>query len=190
MSPLHVERLAGSVLEGSAPGQPWVVAHSRAVAAVARAFAGGLRRADLPVEAVGAAALLHDVGKGDIPPAVLCKPDVLAPDEWRLMRAHAARGAEIVAGMEAVAHLAPVVRAVHERWDGRGYPDGLAGEAIPPAARLIAVCDAYVAMTEHRPYGGVLSHVEALEELVGGAGTQFDPALVHAFVAHLALTRR
>jgi HD-GYP domain-containing protein (c-di-GMP phosphodiesterase class II) len=98
------------------------------------------------------AALLHDVGKVAVPSEILLKPGPLTEDEWVAMRRHTVVGGDLVARIEAFAHLAPAVRASHERWDGDGYPDGLAGEAIPLAARVIAACDTYDAIVTDRPY--------------------------------------
>ena len=98
------------------------------------------------------AALLHDVGKVAVPSEILLKPGPLTDAEWVTMRSHAATGGSLVQRIPAFAHLAPAVRASHERWDGAGYPDGLAGERIPLAARIIAACDTYEAIVTDRPY--------------------------------------
>ena len=95
--------------------------------------------------------MLHDVGKIAVPSEILLKPGPLTEEEWVVMRSHAAVGGELVARIDAFAHLAPAVRASHERWDGGGYPDGLAGEQIPLAARIIAACDTYDAIVTDRP---------------------------------------
>jgi len=101
------------------------------------------------------------------------------------MRAHAAMGGELVARIEAFAHLAPAVRASHERWDGRGYPDGLAAEKIPLAARIIAACDTYDAIVTDRPYRRARPPREARSELCRVAGTQLDPRVVDAVIEEL-----
>jgi hypothetical protein len=133
-----------------------------------------------------AVALLHDIGKIGMPDEILRKPGRLDAHETAIMREHPVIGERIlrhVPGLEAVARA---VRHEHERWDGGGYPDGLAGEAIPLASRITLVCDAYHAMTSVRPYRAALDHEEAAEELRQGAGRQFDPAIVSALLAALA----
>ncbi len=132
------------------------------------------------------AAMLHDVGKVAIPSEILLKPGPLTADEWVVMRGHAAVGGDLVARIEAFAHLAPAVRASHERWDGGGYPDGLAGEQIPLAARIIATCDTYDAIVTDRPYRPARTHAQAARELRRVAGAQLDPAAVQALLAELA----
>jgi HD-GYP domain-containing protein (c-di-GMP phosphodiesterase class II) len=146
------------------------------------------RRLGLPsghVAEVEQVALLHDVGKLAIPHAILCKPGPLDSEEWAAMRSHPAIGADAVAEVAELAHLAPAVRASHERWDGRGYPDGLAGYDIPIASRITFVCDAYEAMTSDRPYRAARSQLVALAELLGGAGNQFCPHCANALVDEL-----
>lgn len=127
------------------------------------------------------AAVLHDIGKIGIPSELLRKRGPLSSGEREHMRAHPEIGARILEPVERLRQLAPLVRFSHERWDGSGYPDGLAGEAIPLGARIIAVCDAFDAMVSDRPYRGGRSTADALEELRSHAGTQFDPAVVDAF---------
>jgi diguanylate cyclase (GGDEF)-like protein len=132
------------------------------------------------------AAELHDVGKLGIPDAILNKPGPLDDDEWRLMRQHTVIGERILNTDPVMQPVARLVRASHERWDGHGYPDGLAGHAIPLGARIIAACDALDAMTSDRCYQGARSLREALAELRRCAGTQFDPDVVAALCARLA----
>ena len=132
-------------------------------------------------ERVELAARLHDVGKLAIPDAILQKPGPLDPQEWEVMRTHAEIGARIVASAPSLAHTAELIRSHHERWDGRGYPDGLAGEQTPLAAAIISVCAAFVAMMRHRPYSDAITVEEALAELRRCAGSQFHPAVVRAF---------
>jgi HD-GYP domain-containing protein (c-di-GMP phosphodiesterase class II) len=131
------------------------------------------------------AAMLHDIGKVAVPSEILLKPGPLTEEEWVTMRGHAAIGGELVGRIDAFAHLAPAVRASHERWDGRGYPDGLAGEEIPLAARIIAACDTYDAIVTDRPYRPGRSPREARAELRRVAGTQLDSRIVAAVVAEL-----
>ncbi|MFL5654206.1 MAG: amino acid permease [Ktedonobacteraceae bacterium] len=129
---------------------------------------------------IGLAGRLHDLGKVAVPDAVLQKPGSLTDEEWKLMRTHPIVGAEVVSRMPALRVLAPIIRAHHERWDGQGYPDGLAGESIPLGARIITVVDAYSAMTTNRPYRKASSPAWALRELQRCTGTQFDAKVVAA----------
>jgi HD-GYP domain-containing protein (c-di-GMP phosphodiesterase class II) len=128
------------------------------------------------------AARLHDVGKIQVPDAVLNKPGPLEPHENDVIRCHAAWGAETLARIPGLEAVATIVRFHHERWDGAGYPDGLTGARIPLASRIIAVCDAYGAMTCDRPYRAALDPDEAVDEIRTAAGTQFDPAVVEALM--------
>jgi HD-GYP domain-containing protein (c-di-GMP phosphodiesterase class II) len=128
-------------------------------------------------------ALLHDVGKVAIPNEIINKPGPLDDDEWAIMKTHTVEGQrmlERVGGL--LAKVGVVVRASHERYDGGGYPDGLAGEAIPIAARIVSACDAFNAMTTDRSYRKALSLEVAVGELRKNAGTQFDPDVVDALV--------
>jgi HD-GYP domain-containing protein (c-di-GMP phosphodiesterase class II) len=132
------------------------------------------------------AALLHDIGKIGIPSDVLSKPGRLTIEERRLIETHPTLGEGIIAPIERLQAVRPIVRHCHERWDGRGYPDGIAGDAIPLESRIILVCDAYHAMTTDRPYRKRLSHPEAVRRLNDGAGTQFDPSVVSVCLDVLA----
>jgi HD-GYP domain-containing protein (c-di-GMP phosphodiesterase class II) len=131
------------------------------------------------------AAMLHDIGKVAVPSEILLKPGPLTEEEWVTMRRHAATGGELVARIDAFAHLASAVRASHERWDGMGYPDGLAGQEIPLAARIIAACDTYDAIVTDRPYRPARSPREACTELRRVAGAQLDPCLVDVLIEEL-----
>jgi HD-GYP domain-containing protein (c-di-GMP phosphodiesterase class II) len=137
------------------------------------------------LDELGRAAELHDVGKVAIPDAILEKPDALDATEWEFMRQHTILGERILSAAPALRPVARIVRASHERWDGGGYPDGLAGESIPLAARIVAVCDAFEAITSDRCYRKAQSLEVARAELLREAGRQFDPAVVEAFVAEL-----
>jgi HD-GYP domain-containing protein (c-di-GMP phosphodiesterase class II) len=132
------------------------------------------------------AALLHDIGKIAVPSEILQKAGPLSDVEWEIMRGHAAVGGQLVGRIDAFAHLAPAVRASHERWDGGGYPDGLTAEEIPLAARIIAACDSYDAIVTDRPYRPARTSGEALAELARVAGTQLDGRVVSALALELA----
>jgi two-component system, cell cycle response regulator len=133
------------------------------------------------LEQLRLAAELHDIGKIAIPDVILAKPGALSADEWRFVRRHTVVGQRILGGAPTLREVAAIVRSTHERWDGGGYGDGLAGSSIPLSARIIAVCDAYVAMTSERPYRAAMRPEEALAELRRCSGTQFDPDVVLAF---------
>jgi HD-GYP domain-containing protein (c-di-GMP phosphodiesterase class II) len=115
-----------------------------------------------------------------IPDAILLKTGPLDNDEWVFVRRHTLTGEWILSAAPALANVAKLVRSSHERWDGGGYPDGLAGEEIPLESRIVAVCDAYAAMRSDRPYRAAMPHADALSELRAHAGTQFDPHVVAA----------
>ena len=133
-------------------------------------------------------AVLHDIGKVRVPESILNKPGPLDDEEWEIMKTHPEVGEHILRPIQSLHGILPIVRHHHERWDGGGYPDKLSGRAIPLGARIVAVCDAYRAMTEDRPYRKALSAIEARTELLEGAGSQFDPDCVEAMVR--ALDRR
>jgi putative nucleotidyltransferase with HDIG domain len=155
--------------------------HSRSVAGLATQVA---RRMGLPEEEVAVvqqAAFLHDVGKVAIPDSILKKRGPLDDAELETMREHAALGARMVASIPGLAHLAPIIRATHERWNGEGYPDELSGEEIPLASRIVHACDAWHAMTSDRPYRKALGR-ETIHELHKNMGKQFDPRVVLALV--------
>lgn len=126
--------------------------------------------------------LLHDVGKVGIPESILCKPGPLTDEEYEVMKTHPLIGVQIVAPIKFLGTAVEVIRCHHERWDGRGYPDGLAGEDIPIGARIFSVCDTFDAMTSDRPYRRALPFDYAVEEIERCGGTQFDPVVVDAFV--------
>jgi two-component system, cell cycle response regulator len=152
-------------------------------AAVARLAEAIGERMGLPAEErvqLRQAAELHDIGKLGIPEDILRKPGPLDPEEWAFIRRHPLIGERIIGAAPALSAAAKLVRSTHERLDGTGYPDGLAGEDIPVGARIIAVCDAFTAMTSPRPYAPQLTVAQALLELRQGAGSQLDPAVVGA----------
>ncbi len=134
------------------------------------------------VQSVRWASLLHDIGKISIPDEILHKPSALTPAEWELVKSHPQKGAEIVLMVSNLEHIAMLILAHHEKYDGSGYPYKLSEQRIPLGARILAVVDAYSAMTDGRVYRQPISHDEALEELRRCAGTHFDPLVVEAFI--------
>lgn len=159
--------------------------HMRAVVELARATAVQLGASEEDSETAAQAALLHDVGKVAIPDEILNKRGSLDASEWVLIRQHTLIGERIIQAAPALAHIAKHVRSTHERYDGCGYPDGLAGDSIPLIARIVSVCDAYQAMITTRAYGTASTRSEAIAELRKHAGTQFDSEVVEAFVTSL-----
>jgi diguanylate cyclase len=160
------------------------------VAVLAQRFASAL---ELPAERARAlqwGAYLHDIGKIAIPDHVLLKPSKLDADEYVLVRTHAAIGDDLCRGLRFLPEdTRSLVRSHHERWDGAGYPDGLAGEAIPLVARMFSLIDVYDALTSERPYKAAWTHADAVAELARGAGSQFDPDLTERFLALLSEDR-
>lgn len=151
-----------------------------------QAYAVGLARAlgvneERQIKAIEAAALLHDMGKLAIPEHILNKPGRLSASEFERMKTHASIGADILSAIEFPYPVVPIVRHHHEQWSGRGYPDGLAGADIPIGARILAVVDCFDALTSDRPYRRALSDAEALNLLMEGRGTQYDPLVVDTF---------
>jgi diguanylate cyclase (GGDEF)-like protein len=161
-------------------------ARGQAVAALAAATARELDLDDETVERVATAAELHDIGKIAIPRPLLTKTGALDADEWEFLRRHTLIGERIVSGAPALVGVAKMIRSSHERWDGRGYPDSLAGDEIPLGAQIVFVCDAFSAMTSERPYAPALSDHAARDELRRGRGGQFAPVVVDAFLRVVA----
>lgn len=161
---------------------PYTSEHSKRVANYSR---GILEQLDhVPVEEtemIVSAARIHDLGKVSTHDGILTKPDELTPEETLAIQQHSAEGADIIANLAMYRRAAALVRHHHERWDGQGYPDKLAGTDIPFGARVIAVADSYDAMTSERVYRGALPHHVAMSEIRRGTGTQFDPEIVAAF---------
>jgi two-component system cell cycle response regulator len=176
------------LLQALSERHPEIGDHLSGVAILAEATGIELGLPKEETERVRLTAELHDIGKVAIPDGILNKPSALDGDEWEFVRRHTLIGERIISAAPALGPIAPLVRSSHERWDGGGYPDGLAGEAIPIAPRIVMVCDAYHAMTTDRPYRRAMSTEVAIEELRHCAGSQFDPAVVEAF-CRLVLAR-
>ncbi len=172
---------AAVLMEVISEHSPGLLEDYRRVAQLAKATAHSLELPERDVERVELAARLHDIGKLAIHDAILGKPGPLDEQEWEIIRTHAEIGGRIVAAAPSLADLAELVRSHHERYDGSGYPDRLAGENIPFGACIIAVCDAFGAMMRHRPYSEAITVVEALAELRRCSGSQFHPRVVDAF---------
>jgi HD-GYP domain-containing protein (c-di-GMP phosphodiesterase class II) len=156
--------------------------HCGRVAAYAMALAREAAYPEDGMEALEFASFLHDIGKIGVRDAVLLKAGPLDEEEWLHMRSHPVKGYEIASQIEMLKPTMPAIRNHHERWDGKGYPDGLAGAAIPLSARIVAIADAYDAMATDRPYKKAIPLEECEKLLRKNAGTMFDPELVEIFV--------
>jgi hypothetical protein len=159
--------------------------HTQRVAALAARMARHLGQDDRSVWLVRQATPLHDLGKIAIPDSILLKPGRLEPEEYEVVKTHAVLGARVLAdsGSEVLGVAEQIARSHHERWDGEGYPDGLAGEAIPLVARLVGVADVFDVLVHERPYKEAWTVEDAAREIRSGAGAQFDPQVVAAFDA-------
>jgi putative nucleotidyltransferase with HDIG domain len=179
---LDLERYNSELLElmvkSMEARDPYTSGHSRRVQGFSIAIAKGLGLSSEEVDKVGRAALLHDVGKIHEKYApILRKPGRLTPDEWQTMQSHPTDGADLVSTMSRLHDIVAPIRHHHERWDGTGYPEGLAGETIPRVSRIIAFADTIDAMISERPYRRTMSEAEVRAEIVRCRGTQFDPAI-------------
>jgi putative nucleotidyltransferase with HDIG domain len=161
---------------------PYTAGHSARVQRVALALGRELGLGDEELEALRLGGLFHDIGKIAIPDAILLKPALLTEDEFERMKEHSAEGARIVGKLGSLRPIVPLIRHHHERWDGRGYPDGQAGEDIPLLAAIVGLADAWDAMTTERPYAAAMSAQDALEEIRRGSGGQFAPAVAQAML--------
>jgi len=174
--------------------EPGLERHLEGVANLAAGFGRALSLDAEELDVLVRAAELHDIGKIAIPDEILHKRGSLSTEEWALMRKHPLIGERVLEAAPALGQVAKVVRSTHERWDGEGYPHGLAGREIPLGSRVIFICDAYNAMVEGRPYRPAITEEQALEELRRCAGSQFDPELVRTFaekvIPALAQSRR
>jgi putative nucleotidyltransferase with HDIG domain len=162
---------------------PYTAGHSARVQRIAVAVAEelGVQRARL--DAIRFGGLFHDIGKIAVPDSILTKPVALDPDEYDAIKRHPSDGADIVSHFSRLNEAVPLIRHHHERWDGAGYPDSLAGNDIPPEACVVGLADAWDAMTTDRPYRPALTVDEAAAEVRRCRGTQFSPAVVDAFFA-------
>ncbi|HKF15478.1 MAG TPA: HD-GYP domain-containing protein [Gaiellaceae bacterium] len=161
---------------------PYTRGHSERVSVLAQALARRLGWKSSRLGAIKVGALLHDVGKLNLDDAVLRKPGPLDEREFREIKRHPLAGARLIRGIEAMRPALPYILFHHERWDGAGYPSGRSREQIPLGARIVAVVDAFDAMISMRPYRPPLPIRKAVEEVQNGAGTQFDPGVVRAFI--------
>lgn len=165
---------------------PYTKGHSERVAEVSEHLAITLRMPHAHVERIRIAGLLHDIGKIGVPEAVLLKPEPLEAAEFELMKKHPVEGQNILRPISSLSDILPTVYHHHERYDGKGYPAGLAGETIPLWARILGVADSYDAMTSDRPYRKAFSKEFACKEIAKNSGTQFDPKVAAAMVEILS----
>jgi HD-GYP domain-containing protein (c-di-GMP phosphodiesterase class II) len=176
---------AAAILAAVASRDSYTGEHSRAVVELALLVARELGMGPSETQELRQVALLHDIGKLAIPDSILGKPGKLTAEEEAIMRRHPIESERIVLGLPGLQHLATAIRAEHERFDGRGYPDGLAGGSIPLASRITFVCDAYHAMVSDRPYRAAMSLAQARQQLGDGTGAQFCPTATRALLAVL-----
>jgi putative nucleotidyltransferase with HDIG domain len=196
LSQERAERLASlqigvltSMIETLALRDRMTARHSAAVARYARAMAIALGRPAAEQELAHTAGLVHDIGKFAFPDSILLADQPLSEGQWEIVKRHPADGARVVRSVDGYGPVADIVLSHHERWDGAGYPHGLAGDEIPLAARLISVADAYDVLTARDSYRQPVSAATAIAELRSTAGSQFDPQVVEAFAGVLASER-
>ena len=188
--PSAISQSKGVLLQTVFESHPELGSHLSEVAQLVKPLAERLEMPDAELDVLHNAAELHDIGKVAIPDAILTRPGPLSGSEREYVERHTLIGQRIVAAAPVLAGVGELIRSSHERWDGGGYPDRLEGEEIPLGARIIAVCDAYDAMTSERPYRRALAQADALAELRRCAGTQFDPRVVGAFVELMSELRK
>jgi two-component system, cell cycle response regulator len=182
------EEIAGALMQALAEHSPGLVDHMSGVAELAQQVARELELTADDVADVRRAAELHDIGKIAIPAAILDKHGPLSDGEWKFIKRHTLIGERILRAAPSLHRVGQLVRSSHERYDGRGYPDGLAGDEASLGARILTVCDSYNAMTSVRPYAAAMSTGDALAELRRCSGSQFDPHVVDTF--HTVMARR
>jgi len=184
---VQLQRAILGTLEGLANAleakDPYTRGHSDRVGRLAQRFARRLGRPPAEADLLARAGRLHDLGKIGVPEAVLTKPGPLTREEWTVMQSHAEAGARIVAPLHFLSDCLPWIRHHHEHYDGRGYPDSLAGEGIPLGAQILSVVDVFDALTTDRPYRPRLAVAAALELMETLAGRQFNPTLLRPFRA-------
>lgn len=168
---------------------PYTKGHSSRVADYVASMARELKWPEDRAEFLHYIALIHDVGKVTVPEDILKKEKLLTTNEYDIMKEHSIAGAEVLKDVNYFAAGSNIIRHHHERWDGKGYPDQIGGEEIPEGARILAVADAYDAMTSNRPYRKAMDPLEAMQEIRSCAGTQFDPRVVEAFSRILPLVQ-
>lgn len=181
------DAVVAALANAVAASHPATGSHSYRVARLAANLGAAIGLSPEELEAAVSGALLHDVGKVGVPEAILQKPGPLADDEWTVLRRHAEAGEAICRPLAMASRVGPIIRHHHERWDGRGYPDGLIGDAIPVGARVVAVVDAFDAMVHDRPYRPARTPREAIAEIRRGCGGQFDPTIADRFIVEVAL---
>ncbi len=182
VSPLSSDQLLKILANLIDAKDPYTAGHSRRVALLAVAVAGQLGLQDHMKSTLWAGGYLHDLGKLRVPLRILAKKDRLTEAEFGLVRQHPSDGAQILESIPSLRHLTTGARYHHERWDGSGYPEGLSGDHIPVVAQIMAVCDAYDAMTSRRAYRASRSHAEAISEVERGHSVHFGPRAVEAFL--------
>ena len=175
-------KVAAILVEAGTPKDGYTSEHASQVARLSQLVGVELSLNEEEIETLVLGALLHDLGKLGVADVVLEKHGPLTEEEWAAVKKHPDVGARMIEPLEVLSGVVPVVRHHHERYDGNGYPDGLAGEEIPLAARIVAAVDAYDVMMRGRPYRQRRTHAQALEELSREAGVQFDPLVVEALI--------
>ena len=178
----HTENVIFMLAQAVEAKDPYTEGHLQRISSYAEQLARAAGLGADETAAVRYGGILHDIGKIGVKDWILLKPGALTPEEYEEIKQHPQIGAGIIGQMRFARDVAPIIRGHHERWDGRGYPDGLAGEQIPLGARIIAIVDAYDAMTTDRPYRRAMAPADALAELERTSGAQFDPSLLAIFV--------
>lgn len=179
---LHLGRLADA-------HEPDTEEHMRRVCRYSMAIAHAIALGESQIERIGLAAQLHDIGKLMVPASIITKSGKLTSEERAMMQTHTTTGRALLSILPALIDAGDVAASHHERWDGEGYPDGISGEVIPLAARIVSLADSYDAMTSNRSYRAALSQEEAAKEVRAAAGSQFDPLLTEAFLTVLSQGR-
>ena len=180
MNPL-LDTITALALAADAAEGPYTKSHSVKVSRLAAQIAMHMGLSKTEIEEIRLAGIVHDIGKIHVPDPLLYKPTLLTAEEYEIMKSHAAWGAKIVEPLKVIA-IERIVRHHHERYDGKGYPDGLAGDKIPLGARIVAVAECFDNMVSHLPYKSARTCEDALAELRRCSGTQLDPEVVTAFL--------